>query len=154
MQFQTGLIFEQKGKRPMFDKYWWPVKTCGALEDKEPTCFCALCAKWWIRILLQMTRGGESLRETFFFGSRHFFTGVCSQTDRQRDRPVNRSQQWLCKLLRPNEKGQHFAKRVGHKPSLTLRCTEHTAVENCAAQKTAPVCFLVDMLFLWKSGHL
>ncbi|TNN70277.1 hypothetical protein EYF80_019491 [Liparis tanakae] len=30
----------------------------------------------------------------------------------------------------PNEKGQRVAKRVGREPSLTLRCTEHTAVEN------------------------
>lgn len=38
---------------------------------------------------------------------------------RQCDKPVNRSQQRLCKLLMPNEKGHRFAKRVGRKPSLT-----------------------------------
>lgn len=83
------------------------------------------------------------------------------------------SQQWLCKLLMPNEKGQRVAKRVGHEPSLTLRCTEHTAVENGAArervssvgiagengrrgryrQQTLPFLFTTNVASMWPVSH-
>lgn len=52
------------------------------------------------------------------------------KADRHCDKPVNRSQQRLCKLLMPSEKGQRFAKRVGRKPSLTSRILLRCASKN------------------------
>lgn len=75
----------------------------------------------------------KSQREKVFW-QHTLFTGFSSQTERHSDRPVNRSQQWLCKLLMLNEKGQRVANRVGHMPSLTVRCIVHGAVGCCAAQ--------------------
>lgn len=68
------------------------------------------------------------------FGGSDLLAGFSSQTDGQRDRPVNGSQQRLCKLLMLNEKGQRVAKRVGHAPSVTLRVMCRTKTSICTAE--------------------
>lgn len=104
----------------------------------QSPCFCALGEKNDLDPAAD--DGGTSLRETFLWQPALFHRGS-SQTDRQCDRPVNRSQQRLCKLLMPNEKGQRIAKRVGHKPSLTLR------IMCCAKTYSSFVCTAESEMF-------
>lgn len=72
---------------------------------------------------------------TAVFGAAALLAGFSSQADGQRDSPVNGSQQRLCKLLTPNEKGQRVAKRVGQAPTLTLRVMCRTKTSICTAER-------------------
>lgn len=72
-----------------------------------------------------------------FFGSRHFFTGFpVKRIDIVTGQSIEVSSDYascLCLMRKVS-----IAKRVGHMPSPTLRCTAHSVVEYRDAQMHIP----------------